>query len=98
MAVLDDVRFPDRIGLGAEGGPTFATVITTSTGGHEQRQANWAEARRRYNVATGLKGRADVEALLAFYSVRRSQLRGLPPCVAAFRRSSREMVDGARHG
>jgi uncharacterized protein (TIGR02217 family) len=76
MAFLDDVRFPDRIALGAEGGPTFATVITTSTGGHEQRQANWAEARRRYNVATGLKQRADVEALLAFYIARRGQLRG----------------------
>jgi uncharacterized protein (TIGR02217 family) len=73
---FDDVRFPDRIALGAEGGPTFATIITTSTGGHEQRQANWAEARRRYNVATGLKQRADVEALLAFYIARRGQLRG----------------------
>jgi uncharacterized protein (TIGR02217 family) len=73
---FDDVRFPDRIALGAEGGPTFATIVTTSTGGHEQRQANWAEARRRYNVATGLKQRADVEALLAFYIARRGQLRG----------------------
>ncbi len=76
LMAFDDVRFPDRIALGAEGGPTFATIITTSTGGHEQRQANWAEARRRYNVATGLKGRADVEALLAFYIARRGQLRG----------------------
>jgi uncharacterized protein (TIGR02217 family) len=73
---FDDVRFPDRIALDAEGGPTFATIVTTSTGGHEQRQANWAEARRRYNVATGLKQRADVEALLAFYIARRGQLRG----------------------
>jgi uncharacterized protein (TIGR02217 family) len=73
---FDDVRFPERIALGAEGGPTFATIVTTSTGGHEQRQANWAEARRRYNVATGLKQRAAVEALLDFYIARRGQLRG----------------------
>jgi uncharacterized protein (TIGR02217 family) len=73
---FDDVRFPEKIALGAEGGPTFATIVTTSTGGHEQRQANWAEARRRYNVATGLRQRTDVEALLAFYIARRGQLRG----------------------
>ena len=37
-----DVRFPERIALGAEGGPAFSTTIIASSGGHEQRQANWA--------------------------------------------------------
>jgi uncharacterized protein (TIGR02217 family) len=71
-----DVRFPERIALGAEGGPAFSTTIIASSGGHEQRQANWAAARRRWNVGTGLKQRADVEALIAFYLARQGRLHG----------------------
>lgn len=69
-----DVRFPERIALGAEGGPAFSTTIIASSGGYEQRQANWAVARRRWNVGSGLKQRADVEALIAFYLARQGRL------------------------
>lgn len=69
-----DIRFPERIALGAEGGPAFSTIVIASSGGHEQRQANWASARRRWNVGTGLKQRSDVEALIAFYLARQGRL------------------------
>lgn len=71
-----DVRFPERIALGAEGGPAFSTTVIASSGGHEQRQTNWAAARRRWNVGSGLKQRSDVEALIAFYLSRQGRLHG----------------------
>ena len=69
-----DVKFPDSIAQGATGGPGFSTTIITGSGGHEQRQGNWQVARRRYNVATGLKRRADVAVLLAFFIARAGRL------------------------
>jgi uncharacterized protein (TIGR02217 family) len=69
-----DVRFPDSIAQGATGGPEFSTAIVVSSGGHEQRIGNWASARRRWDVSTGLKRRADVEALIAFFIARAGRL------------------------
>lgn len=71
-----DIQFPNSIAQGAMGGPEYSTSVISSSGGHEQRQANWSAARRRFNVATGLKRRADVEALLAFYIARHGRLHG----------------------
>lgn len=73
---FDDVAFPDSIAEGATGGPEFSTSVVMSSGGHEQRQANWATPRRRYNVGTGLKDEADIAALIAFFVARRGRLRG----------------------
>lgn len=69
-----DIRFPDSIERGATGGPSFSTSIVVSSGGHEQRQGNWAVARRRWNVGTGLVRRADVATLIAFFIARAGRL------------------------
>jgi len=71
-----DIRFPDSIAQGAVGGPGFSTAVVTGSGGNEQRIANWARARRRYNVATGLKRRVDVATLIAFFLAREGRLHG----------------------
>ncbi len=76
MATIDDVRFPDRIAEGAEGGPTFSTSIVESSGGNEQRIANWSVARGRWNVGTGLQDESDIATLLAFFRARQGRLRG----------------------
>lgn len=74
--MFHDVRFPDRIAEGAEGGPEFSTSVIMSSGGHEQRVANWSVARGRWNVGTGLQDVADYATLLAFFRARFGRLAG----------------------
>lgn len=74
--MFHDVRFPDRIAEGAEGGPEFSTSVIMSSGGHEQRVANWSVARGRWNVGTGLQDVADYATLLSFFRARFGRLAG----------------------
>ncbi|WP_198368475.1 DUF2460 domain-containing protein [Roseomonas rosulenta] len=69
-----DVRFPDRIAEGAEGGPEFSTSVIISSGGYEQRQGNWSAGRGRWNVATGLQDDNDLAVLIAFFRARAGRL------------------------
>lgn len=67
------VRFPLDIALGAQGGPVRATDVTTLASGREERNSRWAHARRRYNAGYGVKSRADMLAVLAFFEERRGR-------------------------
>lgn len=69
-----DINFPPRIEEGAEGGPEFSTAVITSSGGREQRVANWPAGRGRWNIGTGLQDVADYAILLAFYRARQGKL------------------------
>lgn len=69
-----DVQFPPSIAEGAEGGPEYSTAIIASSGGNEQRQANWSQPRGRWNAGTGLKDDADVAELIAFFRARQGRL------------------------
>ncbi len=73
---FDEVQFPLRVGFGSAGGPGFSTEIVTVDGGHERRNQNWSQARRRFDASTGLRGAADVAALLAFFHARAGRARG----------------------
>jgi uncharacterized protein (TIGR02217 family) len=76
MTGFHEVRFPDNIGYGATGGPEFATTVVVTGAGHEQRNVNWAEARGRWDVASGLKDQAQLDALIAFFRARRGKAYG----------------------
>lgn len=67
------VRFPLDIALGARGGPERATDIVTLASGREERNSRWRHARRRYNAAYGVKSRADMQQVLAFFEERRGR-------------------------
>ena len=75
-SAFHDVRFPDAIARGAEGGPAFSTAVVETVAGREVRNADWSAARLRWNVATGLRRRADVEALIAFFRARMGRAHG----------------------
>jgi uncharacterized protein (TIGR02217 family) len=62
-----NLQFPVGIAEGAEGGPEFSTAVVVSSGGYEQRVANWATARRRWNVATALLDSSDYVTLYSFF-------------------------------
>src|SRR5690606_20868218 len=70
------VRFPDGIAYGSTGGPRFATTVIETASGHEQRNSQWAESRAEYDVGSGLRGDADLAALIAFFRARRGRAYG----------------------
>ena len=67
------IRFPLDVSLDARGGPERATDIVTLSSGREERNSRWMQSRRRYNAAYGIKGRADMQAVLAFFEERRGR-------------------------
>jgi uncharacterized protein (TIGR02217 family) len=67
------VRFPLDVALGARGGPERLTDIVTLASGREERNSRWAHSRRRYNAGYGVKSRADMQAVLAFFEERRGR-------------------------
>ncbi len=67
------VRFPLDVALGARGGPERTTDVVTLASGREERNSRWAHARRRYNAGYGVKSRADMLAVLAFFEERRGR-------------------------
>ncbi|PKP99102.1 MAG: TIGR02217 family protein [Alphaproteobacteria bacterium HGW-Alphaproteobacteria-15] len=75
VQAFDDVLFPIALGREAEVAPEVSTAILTSAGGHEARNAAWAEARTRYDVGPGVRSEADIRALLAFYRARMGPAR-----------------------
>ena len=76
MSGFHEVQFPPDISYGASGGPGYSTTVVTTVSGHERRNANWAAARGRWNVAHGLKKREQVAALIAFFRARRGRAYG----------------------
>lgn len=67
------VRFPLDVALGARGGPERMTDVVTLASGREERNSRWAQSRRRWNVGYGVKSRADMQAVLAFFEERRGR-------------------------
>ena len=76
VQAFDDVLFPLALGREAEVAPEFSTMIVTGAGGHEARNAGWAEARTRYDVGPGVRSEADIAALLGFFRARMGPARG----------------------
>jgi len=75
MAFIE-VRFPSDIAYGSAGGPEYSTDIVILQSGYEQRNANWSQARARYNVAHGVKTEAQLDALIAFFRARKGRADG----------------------
>jgi uncharacterized protein (TIGR02217 family) len=71
-----DVRFPDNISRGARGGPERRTQVVELASGDEERNASWANSRRRYDVAYGIRHTDDLAAVVAFFEARNGRLHG----------------------
>jgi uncharacterized protein (TIGR02217 family) len=68
---FDDVRFPVALGREASVEPAFSTAVVTGAGGGEQRNSDWSDARLRFDAGPGVRGEADLHALIAFFRARR---------------------------
>ncbi len=71
-----EVRFPDNISRGARGGPERRTQIVELASGDEERNASWANSRRRYNAAYGVRRADDLASVVAFFEARNGRLYG----------------------
>ena len=71
-----DVRFPDNISRGARGGPERRTQIVELASGDEERNASWANSRRRYDISYGIRRADDLDAVVQFFEARNGRLHG----------------------
>ena len=71
-----EIRFPDNISRGARGGPERRTQVVELASGDEERNASWANSRRRYDVAYGIRRADDLAAVVAFFETRNGRLHG----------------------
>ena len=76
MAAFHEVQFPPAISYGASGGPGYLTTVVATASGHEHRNSNWAAARGKWDVASGLKNREQVAELIAFFRARKGRAHG----------------------
>lgn len=76
IANFHNVRFPEDISYGSNGGPGFSTTVIDLASGHEQRNINWSLARARYDAQYGVKQREQMEDVLDFFYARRGKAYG----------------------
>jgi uncharacterized protein (TIGR02217 family) len=76
VIAFDDVGFPIEIGEEASVAPGFSTNIVTSASGNEFRNANWQQARLRFDAGPGVRSDEDIGILLAFFRARRGPAVG----------------------
>jgi uncharacterized protein (TIGR02217 family) len=71
-----EVRFPTSISFNSSGGPGYNTNIIETDSGSDVRIARWSNAKRKYNVACGIRTQADLSLLLDFYLARQGPTYG----------------------
>jgi len=71
-----EIRFPTSIAFHSSGGPERRTEIVTLGSGFEERNAVWANSRRRYDAGLGVKSLDDLHAVIAFFEARNGRLHG----------------------
>jgi uncharacterized protein (TIGR02217 family) len=76
MTAFHDILFPLDISMRSSGGPERRTEIVSFGSGREQRNARWAQSRRRYDAGYGIKTLEALQAVVAFFEERRGRLHG----------------------
>lgn len=76
MAAFHEIRFPLDISMRASGGPERRTDIVATGANREERNARWANSRRKYDAGYGVKSLAAISAVVTFFEERRGRLYG----------------------
>ncbi|WP_137387964.1 DUF2460 domain-containing protein [Rhodoligotrophos defluvii] len=71
-----EVRFPIEIAYGSTGGPERRTDVVVLGSGFEERNARWANSRRRYDVGYGIRTLNHLHEVIAFFEARNGRLHG----------------------
>jgi uncharacterized protein (TIGR02217 family) len=75
-AAFHEALFPLDIALKSAGGPERKTDVVVLGSGREERNARWANSRRRYDAGYGVKTLSALSAVVAFFEERRGMLYG----------------------
>jgi uncharacterized protein (TIGR02217 family) len=76
MTAFHEVLFPLDIALKSAGGPQRRTDVVALGSGAEERNARWANSRRRYDAGYGVKTFDALSEVISFFEVRRGRLYG----------------------
>ena len=71
-----EVRLPDNIERGAQGGPGFRTNVKILASGAEQRNIEWERARSRWDIGYGIQTREDFDDIIDFFYAREGRAHG----------------------
>jgi uncharacterized protein (TIGR02217 family) len=74
--MFHDIRFPTALAFHSTGGPERKTEIVTLGSGFEERNAVWANSRRRFDAGYGVRTLGDLHAVIAFFEARFGRLHG----------------------
>ena len=76
MAGIHNVRLPEDIEKGAQGGPEFNTTINTVDSGQERRNINWQLPIAKWDVGYGIRTNENHRIIRAFFYARRGMAYG----------------------
>lgn len=76
MSFFETPRFPEKISMGASGGPGFSTEVITVESGREKRNARWSFPQHRWDVSHAVRVQSDLDALRAFFLAMNGKLHG----------------------
>lgn len=68
-----DVKLPDDIERGAQGGPRFKTTVLTLSSGHERRNIDWENTRGFWDIGYGLQNKTDFSLVQDFFYARQGK-------------------------
>jgi uncharacterized protein (TIGR02217 family) len=68
-----DVRLPEQIERGSQGGPRFKTSVLTLSSGFERRNIDWENSRAAFSAGYGIQTKADFSEVLEFFYARQGK-------------------------
>jgi len=71
-----EVRLPEPIAIGAEGGPSYVVDVVETLSGAEQRNLVVDRPRQRYSIGFLNRDEADMQVLSAFFRARKGRAHG----------------------
>lgn len=68
-----DVRLPEKVEKGVQGGPRFNTTVFIRDSGNEVRNENWQYHRGEWDAGYGIQEQSEYEEVLQFFYARRGR-------------------------
>lgn len=68
-----DVRLPEDIERGAQGGPRFKTTIMALSSGEEKRNIEWSKARGAWQIGYGIDTKEEFTRVIEFFYARQGR-------------------------
>lgn len=73
---FDNVRLPEDVERGAQGGPAFQTSVVALGTGREQRNVDWSAQRCSFDISYGIQYKEDFVSVVKFFYARLGKARG----------------------